>query len=197
MKLTSPVFENGQSIPAIYSRDGDNISPPLHWTDAPSSTKSFALIVDDPDAPSGVFTHWVIFNLPGQMQALDREVPEGGHYGSEAIQGRNDYGGIGYGGPQPPSGEHRYFFKLYALDKKLELAEGCSKEDVLNAMSGHVLDQAELMGLYAFQKGPEMERELREGRAHEDAYDLAARKNQFQDESDEYDQSDEAIQKAG
>ena len=193
MKLSSPVFENGQSIPALFTHDGDNISPPLHWSDAPKGTQSFAMIVEDPDAPSGVFTHWVIYNLPPVMQALDREVPEGGRYGSQAFQGMNDFHRIGYGGPQPPQGEHRYFFTLYALDTVLNLQQGVSKNKLLKAMEGHILDKAELMGRYEKQDQPDIARELAEEREHEDAYDLSVHDNKLQPEDGRYDQSDELL----
>lgn len=193
MKLHSPVFENGRHIPALFTHDGDNISPPLHWSGAPEDTQSFALIVDDPDAPSGIFTHWVIYNLPAAMQALDREVPEGGRYGSQALQGRNDFDGIGYGGPKPPYGEHRYVFTLYALDTVLDLQQGISKDQLLEAMEGHILDKAQLVGLYAKQDSPDVAKELAEDREHEDAYDMSVHEDKLQPEDGRYDQSDELL----
>jgi Raf kinase inhibitor-like YbhB/YbcL family protein len=141
--LTSSAFVQGKPIPARYTCDGLDISPPLAWSDAPGGTQSFALIMDDPDAPGGTWVHWVLFNLPAQTRQLEeRAAPQ-------AVQGRNSWGRPGYGGPCPPSGTHRYFFRLYALDTLLQLPAGAGKEQVLRAMQGHILAQAELMGVYA------------------------------------------------
>lgn len=147
MLLTSPAFDPGAPIPDAYTCDGSNISPELRIQDVPAGTKSLALIVDDPDAPK-VWVHWVLYDLPPNTTRVpehvrpSRAVPGGG------IQGTNDFPAVGYGGPCPPRGTHRYFFKLYALDRKLGLAPGATKEQVLKAMQGHVLGSAELMGTY-------------------------------------------------
>jgi Raf kinase inhibitor-like YbhB/YbcL family protein len=144
IQLTSTVFENGQSIPKRYTGDGEDVSPPLAWSEPPSGTKSFALICDDPDAPRGTWVHWVLFNLPADLRGLP-EAAEAGH----AVEGTNDFGNLGYGGPSPPPGKpHRYFFKLYALDTALNLPAGASKADVVAACKGHVLAEGELMGKY-------------------------------------------------
>ncbi len=140
--LSSSAFAQGKPIPAKYTCDGLDISPPLAWGDAPMGTQSFALIMDDPDAPAGTWVHWVLFNLPAQTHQLAEKATQG-------VQGRNSWGRLGYGGPCPPSGTHRYFFRLYALDTLLQLPAGATKEQVLRAMQGHVLAQAELMGVYA------------------------------------------------
>jgi len=147
--ISSPSFSNGGKIPTKFTCDGTDVSPELIWTAEPPGTQSFTLIADDPDAPVGTWTHWVFFNLPAHTTALPEgvtkvdEVPSGGR------QGRNDFRKIGYGGPCPPPGKpHRYFFKLYALDKMLDLKPGARKEDVEHAMQGHILAKAELMGTY-------------------------------------------------
>jgi len=139
--LTSSAFVEGKLIPPRYTCDGLDISPPLAWDNAPRGTQSFALIMDDPDAPAGTWVHWVLFNLPAQTQQLAKAAPRG-------TQGRNSWGRLGYGGPCPPSGTHRYFFRLYALDALLQQPAGSNKEQVLRAMQGHLLAQAELMGVY-------------------------------------------------
>lgn len=140
--LTSTAFNQGEHIPSKYTCDGDDLSPPFAWTDPPEGTMSFALLVDDPDAPVGDWVHWLLYNIPRDS----RGIPEGGSIG---ISGKNSWPNLGYGGPCPPNGTHRYFFKLYALDTRLNLPEGAQKADLLKAMEGHILDQAELMGVYA------------------------------------------------
>jgi len=142
-------FPNGGPIPRKFTCDGADLSPEVSWTGSPTGTQSFVLIADDPDAPVGTWTHWVLFDVPAQTNSLAEgiakvdEVPSGGR------QGRNDFRRIGYGGPCPPPGKpHRYFFKLYALDKMLSLKPGCSKAEVEQAMQNHVLGKAELMGTY-------------------------------------------------
>ncbi|GMR11691.1 MAG: hypothetical protein BMS9Abin28_2529 [Anaerolineae bacterium] len=145
-QLTSSAFAPEDSIPATYSCDGANISPPLSWTDPPSGTKSFALIFDDPDAPGGAWVHWVLFDLPTEARSLPEAVGPDPRLG---VHGSNSWNSIGYGGPCPPGGEHRYFFKLYALDSVLELEVGATKEQVLEAMEGHILAETELMGTYS------------------------------------------------
>lgn len=143
MNLTSSAFKNTEALPSQYTCDGNNISPPLQWEGAPAGTKSFALIVDDPDAPNKVWTHWVAYNIPASVT----ESPEG-HAPSGSVQGMNDFGHARYGGPCPPSGSHRYFFRLYALDQPLALAKGATREDVEIAMRSHILEEAQLMGTY-------------------------------------------------
>lgn len=149
LDLTSTVFAAGESIPSEVTCDGDDISPPLQWSDPPAGTQSFALIVDDPDAPIGTWVHWVLFNLPGDSRSLPKAVPPDAELADGSRHGNNSWPRLGYGGPCPPSGTHRYVFKLYALDGKLDLEAGAGKEDLLQAMEGHVLAEAELMGTYA------------------------------------------------
>jgi Raf kinase inhibitor-like YbhB/YbcL family protein len=147
MHLTSTAFAEGAAIPRKYTGDGDDVSPPLKWQQAPQGTKSFALICDDPDAPRGTWVHWVIFNLPADKSELPEGVPAKGTEG--AAQGKNDFGNIGYGGPAPPPGKpHRYFFKIYALDTMLSLKEGATKQQLEKVMEGHTLAQGQLMGKY-------------------------------------------------
>ncbi len=150
MKLESPVFQANGPIPAKYTCDGANISPPLLWSAPPTNTQSLALIVDDPDAPSKTFVHWVVYNLPSNLHELPEQVAAQSTI-SGGTQGRNDFGQLGYGGPCPPSGTHRYFFKLYALDRSLDLPQGATKAQLLQAMESHVLTTAELIGLYKRQ----------------------------------------------
>jgi Raf kinase inhibitor-like YbhB/YbcL family protein len=151
LTLTSDAFANGQSIPAKYSCQGKNISPALAWTDPPSGTQSFALIVDDPDAPMGTWVHWVLYNIPADRRSLPEDMPiTGKNVDPQALYvGKNSSGNIRYDGPCPPSGTHRYYFKLYALDTSISLLPGASKEQVLREMEGHVLAQAELMGTFS------------------------------------------------
>ncbi|MEM3736837.1 MAG: YbhB/YbcL family Raf kinase inhibitor-like protein [Candidatus Bathyarchaeia archaeon] len=149
MVITSRAFKNNESIPSQYTCDGKDVSPPLCWSGAPQGTKTYALIVDDPDAPGGTFTHWVIFNIPSSESGLQENVPKTGKLPNGAIQGKNDFGRNGYGGPCPPSGTHRYQFHLYALDTQLNLPPGATKQDLQRAMRGHILAKAELIGLYS------------------------------------------------
>lgn len=148
MELKSPVFDAGGAIPKKHTCDGADVSPPLLWNTVPEKTQSLALICDDPDAPMGVWVHWVIFNLPAETRELPESVPPQKMLPNGAKQGLNDFRRIGYGGPCPPSGEHRYFFKLFALDAKLDLEAGAKKADVLKAMEGHILSESKLMGRY-------------------------------------------------
>lgn len=150
-KLTSDAFTNGQSIPAKYTCIGRNLSPALAWTDPPASTQSFALIVEDPDAPGGTWIHWVLFNIPAETRALPEDLPvTGKNTTPNAIfTGVNSAGDIGYGGPCPPSGTHRYYFKLYALDTLISLLPGASAGQVQKEMNGHILEQTELMGTFS------------------------------------------------
>jgi Raf kinase inhibitor-like YbhB/YbcL family protein len=150
LELTSPDFPSGGNIPKQFTCDGSDVSPALQWNALPASTQSFALIADDPDAPVGTWVHWVLFNLPANLRALPQSFPKTEKSSDGTLQGRNDFGKIGYGGPCPPSGKpHRYFFKLYALDAKLELNPGASKKDVESAMQGHIFAQGEYMGRYS------------------------------------------------
>lgn len=142
--LSSNAFQDNQLIPSQYTCDGENISPQLQWEGAPANTKSFALIVDDPDAPSKTWVHWVLFNIPAETTAIDE-----GATPRSAVVGVNDFGHVEYGGPCPPSGTHRYFFKLYALDQMLPLASGVTKQQVENAMKSHVLAEAQFIGRYS------------------------------------------------
>ena len=150
--LSTGAFPAGGSIPARYTCDGADVSPALAWAGTPAGTASYALIADDPDAPAGTWVHWVVFNLPGTLAALPEDVPKTDElrgFGG-ALQGRNDFKRVGYGGPCPPPGRpHRYYFKLYALDMVLTLKAGATKQDVERAMRGHILSEASLMGTYA------------------------------------------------
>jgi Raf kinase inhibitor-like YbhB/YbcL family protein len=148
IEVTSPAFEDGAEIPSQYTCDGLDVSPPLSWGSVPDGTQSLALIADDPDAPGGTFVHWVIYDLPPDTRRLPEDVPNRQTLPSGAAQGVNGAGSIGYIGPCPPSGTHRYFFKVYALDTELGLGGGATKEDALSAMEGHVLGEGQLMGTY-------------------------------------------------
>jgi Raf kinase inhibitor-like YbhB/YbcL family protein len=147
--LETRAFPKGGEIPSKYTCSGDDVSPALTWSGAPKGTKSFALIVDDPDAPSGTFTHWIVYDLPAGAQQLPENVSKTDDL-SGGRQGRNDFRRVGYGGPCPPPGKaHRYFFRLFALNTALNLPAGAAKGDVEGAMRGHVIAQAELMGKFA------------------------------------------------
>jgi len=149
MILQSSAFADGSPIPKQHTADGADVSPPLAWSDVPAGTQFFALICDDPDAPRGTWVHWVLFNLPADAVLLPEGVPTAKTLPKGAKQGTNDFGKIGYGGPSPPRGKpHRYFFKLYALDGFLKLAEGATKAQLEQAMTGHILEQAQWMGTY-------------------------------------------------
>jgi Raf kinase inhibitor-like YbhB/YbcL family protein len=149
LNLTSTAFEEGGMIPAQYACDGQNVSPPLAWSNLPEGTKTLALIADDPDAPRGTWVHWVIYQIPATEHGLSENVPTRETLDGGARQGKNDFKNIGYGGPCPPSGTHRYFFKLYALDASLDLVPGATKDQLLKVTEGHVLAQGQLMGRYA------------------------------------------------
>ncbi len=141
--MTSNAFKEGEKIPRLYTCDDQNVSLPLAWTRIPTNTVSLALIMDDPDAPAGTWVHWVLYNLPPKLSGLEQGKNGGG------VEGKNDFGKTGYGGPCPPRGStHRYFVRLYALDKMLELKTGASKAQVESAMGGHILAQGQLMGRY-------------------------------------------------
>jgi len=142
MKISSPAFSDGGLIPAKYTCDGRNVSPPLTFAGVPDTAKSLALIVDDPDAPGGTFDHWIVWNIPPTTTTIsDGQVTEG-------TSAANGFGKSGYGGPCPPSGEHRYYFKLYALDTALQFPRSISKADLEKAMKGHTIAQAQMMGRY-------------------------------------------------
>jgi Raf kinase inhibitor-like YbhB/YbcL family protein len=147
LDVSSSAFSEGKSIPEKYTCDGENVSPPIKWSGAPANTKSIAMIVEDPDAPSGTFTHWVLYDMPGTT----KEFGEGSSGGGK--EGVNGFGKKGYGGPcPPPGGPHRYFFRVYALDAPSLGSAGSSKEDVTAAMQGHILAQGQLMGTYKRKK---------------------------------------------
>lgn len=146
--LTSVAFTPGSLIPAKYSCTGADVSPPLTWSGAPPATQTFTLIMDDPDAPRGTWVHWVLYDIPAVQQALPEAVPASGQLADGSRQGQNSWRRIGYGGPCPPSGTHRYYFRLYALDRALHLPVGATAEQALLAMAGHVLDQCELLGRF-------------------------------------------------
>ena len=150
LELTSGAFANGGDIREIYTCDGEDISPPLCWSDPPESTCGFALIVDDPDAPLGTWAHWVLFNLAAVSRSLPAVVPAQDRLSDGSLQGKNGWGNIGYGGPCPPAGStHTYIFKLYALDTMLDLEAGAKKTMVFRAMEGHILAQGQLTGQYS------------------------------------------------
>ncbi|MHC4264873.1 MAG: YbhB/YbcL family Raf kinase inhibitor-like protein [Planctomycetota bacterium] len=151
IKVISSAFEEGGMMPSKYTCDGQDISPPLQWDGVPDGTKSIALISDDPDAPMGTWIHWVLYNLPADTRQLEEDITSDEVLPNGAKQGTTDFGGIGYGGPCPPSGTHRYFFKVYALDTQVEPAPGATKEQLLTAMEGHILAQGQLMGKYKRQ----------------------------------------------
>ena len=151
MELKSTAFGEGEMIAAKYTCDGMDISPPLSWTPGPEGTKSYAIISDDPDAPMGTWVHWVLYDLPADVRELQENVPQEKTLssGANAKHGINDFRRIGYGGPCPPGGTHRYFFKLYALDTSLGKEAGMTKAELLRAMEGHILAETQLMGRYS------------------------------------------------
>jgi Raf kinase inhibitor-like YbhB/YbcL family protein len=144
MKVTSSAFQEGGTIPEKFSKNGQNVSPELRIEGIPAEAKSLALIVDDPDAPVGLFTHWLVWNIdPKTTDIGEGSAPDG------AVQGKNDFGESGYGGPQPPSGTHRYYFKVLALDKTLDLKPGAKRKEVDAAIKGHIIAQGQAMGRYS------------------------------------------------
>ncbi|MEZ0361220.1 MAG: YbhB/YbcL family Raf kinase inhibitor-like protein [Hydrogenobacter sp.] len=150
MKIESQSFKDGEVIPKKYTCDGENVSPQVMWSNFPAGTKSFVILVDDPDAPAGTFTHWVVYDIPANITSLKEDFPKSEHVGS-IKQGMNDFGKIGYGGPCPPKGHgyHRYFFKIYALNvESLGLPPGVTKREVESKMRGHILSQGQLVGKY-------------------------------------------------
>lgn len=150
-QITSAVFVQGGQIPQKYTVNGENISPPLSWTSAPQNTKSFTITCEDPDASGsggGAFFHWIVFDIPGNVTQLSEGITNQRTLDNGAKQGTNDMGTIGYTGPSPPSGTHRYVFKIYALDNMLNLEPGATKQQVNSAMQGHILGQAQITGKY-------------------------------------------------
>lgn len=144
-RLTSAAFREGETIPVTYTADGANQSPPLAWSEPPDGTASLALVCEDPDAPRGTWVHWVLFNLPADLRSLDEDASAI----EAAIEGKNDFGDLGYGGPAPPRGKpHRYYFKLYAVACQVKLPAGASRAQLSAALNGHVLAEASLMGKY-------------------------------------------------
>jgi len=148
MELTSSAFSEGAMIPGKYTCDGADVSPPLNWRALPAGTKSLALICDDPDAPVGTWVHWVYYDIPPGTEGLPENVATDERPAQGGTQGINDFRKVGYGGPCPPGGTHRYYFKLYALDTTLNLSSGATKKQVLKAMENHMIGQVQLMGKY-------------------------------------------------
>jgi Raf kinase inhibitor-like YbhB/YbcL family protein len=149
IQLTSGAFEQGGMIPQKYTCDGEDVSPAVQWSGIPDDTQSIALICDDPDAPAGTWVHWVLFNIPAGKTELPENIPGDRILENGAKHGMNDFRRLGYGGPRPPGGTHRYFFKIYALDIEIGLEPGATKTELLKAMEGHILDEGQLMGKYA------------------------------------------------
>lgn len=147
-QITSPAFPHKGSIPVKYTCVGDNISPPLEWENPPAGTVSYTLIMDDPDAPLGTWVHWIFYNIPSTTTTLEEDVYHSTASLNGALSGMNGWGKSEYGGPCPPSGQHRYFIKLYALDTSLDLKGSVSKADLIKAMQMHILGQTELMGVF-------------------------------------------------
>ncbi len=149
LTISSPDFKNDEVMPSKFTGEGEGISPALEWTGVPENTKSLALIMDDPDAPSGLFTHWIIFNIPVVSNGLPKAIPTNPKLDDGSIQGENTHGSIGYYGPFPPIGpRHRYQFHLYALDEKLTIKAGVSRKQALEAIEGHIIESACLTGIY-------------------------------------------------
>jgi Raf kinase inhibitor-like YbhB/YbcL family protein len=148
LQLTSSAFSEGEMIPTRYTCDGTDVSPDLSWSGAPEGTKSLALICDDPDAPMGTWVHWVLFNIPPSVSSLPAEISADATLENGARHGTNDFRRLGYGGPCPPGGTHRYYFKLYALDAELDLDSGITKAQLLEVMQDHILVEGQLMGTY-------------------------------------------------
>ena len=148
LQVESSAFPAGDTIPERYPCDGDDVSPPVSWSELPSGTETLVLIVDDPDAPVGTWVHWLLFNIPSGIRGLEEAVPPTPVVEGLGVQGNNGWRRLGYGGPCPPSGTHRYYFKVYALDTELDLASSSTKKDLLKAMEGHILAEGQLMGKY-------------------------------------------------
>jgi Raf kinase inhibitor-like YbhB/YbcL family protein len=149
LNVTSSAFEHNGMIPAKYTADGADVSPPLDWEGVPEGTESLVVICDDPDAPMGTWVHWLAWNIPPTAAGLNENVPPDAVLKNGICQGTTDFGRIGYGGPAPPSGTHRYFFKVYALDTTLDLPADSVKQELEDAMEGHILAQGELIGKYS------------------------------------------------
>jgi Raf kinase inhibitor-like YbhB/YbcL family protein len=163
LKLTSRAFQNEGTIPDKHSRQGGNISPPLSWTAVPEGTTSLALIVDDPDAPSGEFVHCLVYGIPPGTTELPEHLLPTQEQRNGFRQGLNGFGTVGYAGPQPPSGTHRYFFHLYALDTDSDMPAGLSRQELDGVIEGHVIEEAQLMGRYEHRSGiPATQRKTRE-----------------------------------
>lgn len=152
LKITSPAFKEGEPIPAKYTCDGANVSPPLAWAGAPSNAKTMALICDDPDAPGKTWVHWVAYDMPASTTSLPENVPKDERLAGGGKQGTNDFKKIGYGGPCPPSGTHRYYFKVYVLDTETSLNPGATKDQLLAAIKNHTIAEGQLMGRYKRQQ---------------------------------------------
>lgn len=148
MKLTSPAFTHQGMIPSVYTCEGQDISPPLEWSGTPTDTRSFALIMDDPDAPAGIWVHWIIFNIPSEEKSLQERFPLIRELLNGTRQGKNSWGKIGYGGPCPPRGIHRYIFRLLAMDRPLQEKSGITKEELLTVLDSHILAEDTLIGRY-------------------------------------------------
>ncbi|MGE5679414.1 MAG: YbhB/YbcL family Raf kinase inhibitor-like protein [Bacillota bacterium] len=148
IKLESPDFKNGDFIPSKYTCDGENISPALNWSKPSDKVKNYCIIVEDPDAPGGDFTHWILIDIPGNLTSLPEDVTNQKNLPDGAEMGTNDARRIGYFGPCPPSGVHRYYFRIYALDTILKMDAGATKKEVLNAMENHIIAKGELLGKY-------------------------------------------------
>jgi Raf kinase inhibitor-like YbhB/YbcL family protein len=149
MQITSNAFAEGAPIPARYTCEGPNVSPDLRWSDIPQTAKSLALLVDDPDAPGGDWVHWVLYDVPGSVRGLKEDMPKSQYIPSGGKQGVNDFGHLGYGGPCPPPGRaHRYFFKLFALDRVLELRPGATRVELEGAMANCILDRGQMIGTF-------------------------------------------------
>jgi hypothetical protein len=152
LKLASSAFQPQGAIPPRHSKDGGNVSPTLSWSGVPKEARSLALIVDDPDAPSGVFVHWLLYGIPISTNGLAEGQPATEIPSDGMRQGRNGFGELGYGGPQPPNGTHRYIFHLFALDSELDLPPGASRHQLDQALKGHVIGEAQLVGTYEHRK---------------------------------------------
>lgn len=149
INLKSPSFKEGEMIPVRFTCDGEDISPELVWGSIPTECRTLAIICDDPDAPMGTWVHWVIYNIPADLGGLEEGIPADDILPNGAQQGNNGWRRIGYGGPCPPGGTHRYFFKIYALDTALDLGPGATKSELTDAMEGHIVAQGQLMGRYS------------------------------------------------